>query len=58
MIIDGLLAAEPHLGIAKRVQDPNRYLYLTDDIMPQIEASTAPVSKPSLPSPFLSSNPI
>jgi len=49
MIIDGLLAAEPHLAIAQRVYDPKRYLYLTDDIMPQIEASTSPVSIIPLP---------
>ncbi|RDB20331.1 Deoxynucleoside triphosphate triphosphohydrolase SAMHD1 [Hypsizygus marmoreus] len=42
MIIDGLLAAEPHLHIADRVFDPEKYLHLTDDIMPQIEASTEP----------------
>jgi deoxynucleoside triphosphate triphosphohydrolase SAMHD1 len=46
MIIDGLLAAEPHLGIAKRVFDPKQYLFLTDDIMPRIEDSTDPVRLP------------
>lgn len=43
MIIDGLLAAESHLKIAERVFDPEAYLYLTDDIMPQIESSKDPV---------------
>ncbi|KAG6872253.1 hypothetical protein C0995_011512 [Termitomyces sp. Mi166 len=42
MIIDGLLEAEPHLQIAKHVYDPAKYLYLTDDIMGRIEASTDP----------------
>ncbi|KAG5350405.1 hypothetical protein C0989_011193 [Termitomyces sp. Mn162] len=42
MIIDGLLAAEPHLKIANRVDDPRKYLYLTDDIMGRIEESTDP----------------
>lgn len=47
MIIDALLAAEPHLGIAKRVFDPKQYLYLTDDIMPRIEDSTDPELAPA-----------
>ncbi|PPQ80277.1 hypothetical protein CVT26_008850 [Gymnopilus dilepis] len=42
MIIDGLLKAEPHLKIAERVLDPKKYLHLTDDIMPFIEASEDP----------------
>lgn len=45
MIIDGLLAAEPILKIAERVFQPDRYLHLTDDIMPQIEADPNPVSR-------------
>jgi hypothetical protein len=50
MIIDGLLAAEPHLGIAKRVYDPKKYLHLTDNIMPRIEETTDPVRLP-IPTP-------
>lgn len=46
MIIDGLLAADPYLGIAKRVYDPKQYLYLTDDIMLRIEDSDGPVRLP------------
>ncbi|KAG6846248.1 hypothetical protein H0H93_015064, partial [Arthromyces matolae] len=42
MIVDGLLAAEPHLQIAKQVYDPNKFLYLTDDIMARIESSSDP----------------
>ena len=44
MIIDALLSAEPHLKIAKRVFEPEKYLHLTDNIMPFIEASTEPVT--------------
>ena len=43
MIIDGLLLAKPHLKIADQIGDPNRYLYLPDDIMPRIEMSEDPV---------------
>ena len=37
MIVDALLAAEKKLKIAEQIRDPERYVYLTDDIMPQIE---------------------
>ncbi|KAF5371517.1 hypothetical protein D9615_009616 [Tricholomella constricta] len=40
MIIDALLAAEPHMQIARQVFCPDKYLHLTDNIMPQIEATT------------------
>ncbi|KAF8812642.1 HD-domain/PDEase-like protein [Phlegmacium glaucopus] len=42
MIIDALLSADPHLNIANRVFEPERYLHLTDTIMPLIEATTEP----------------
>ena len=45
MIIDALLAAEPHMHIAQQVFKPEKYVYLTDDIMPRIESSTEPVSR-------------
>lgn len=48
MIVDTLIAAEPHMKIAKRIFDRERYLFLTDDILTQIEASTAPVCLYSL----------
>ncbi|KAG6877685.1 hypothetical protein C0993_005105 [Termitomyces sp. T159_Od127] len=38
MIVDALLEADPYMQIAKRINDPKEYLYLTDDIMGQIEA--------------------
>ncbi|KAF9457401.1 hypothetical protein BDZ94DRAFT_233579 [Collybia nuda] len=47
MIIDGLLAAEPILKIAERVFQPERYLHLTDNIMPQIEADPNPELAPA-----------
>lgn len=43
MIVDALLAAEPFLKIAEQVNKPEKYVYLTDDIMPTIERSTEPV---------------
>ncbi|KAF8164734.1 hypothetical protein B0H34DRAFT_686383 [Crassisporium funariophilum] len=42
MIIDALLAAEPHMHIAERVFDPEEFLYLTDDIMPRIQSTREP----------------
>ncbi|EPQ59809.1 HD-domain/PDEase-like protein [Gloeophyllum trabeum ATCC 11539] len=47
MIIDALLAAEPHMKIAEQVFDPERYVYLTDDLMPRIEMSRDPELKES-----------
>ena len=43
MIVDALLLAEPHMHIAKRVNDPESFLYLTDHIMKEIEMSQQPV---------------
>ncbi|KAG9309841.1 hypothetical protein JVU11DRAFT_1149 [Chiua virens] len=40
MVIDALLAAEPHLKIANLVVDPKRYVFLTDDLLSKIEEST------------------
>lgn len=53
MIIDALLSADPHLDIAKRIFEPEKYLHLTDSIMPFIEATTDPASNPSLPSSYM-----
>jgi hypothetical protein len=44
MVIDALLAAEPHMKLAEQVDDPDEYVYLTDDIMPSIERTKSPVS--------------
>ncbi|CAL1701912.1 unnamed protein product [Somion occarium] len=42
MIVDTLLAAEQHMKIAERIRDPKRYVYLTESILTEIQASTAP----------------
>jgi hypothetical protein len=44
MIVDALLAAEPHLHIAEQVFKPEKFVYLTEDIMSTIERSTDDVS--------------
>jgi hypothetical protein len=44
MIIDALLAAEPFMKLAEQVDNPDEYVYLTDDIMPTIERTKSPVS--------------
>ena len=43
MIVDGLLAAEPHMKMAERTFDAHKYLYLTDDIISRIQSSEEPV---------------
>jgi hypothetical protein len=43
MIIDALIAAEPAMKIAGQIDDPARYVHLTDDIMPRIESTDCPV---------------
>lgn len=42
MVSDALLHADPYLKISERVRSPETYCYLTDSILTQIEASTAP----------------
>ncbi|KAI0002899.1 hypothetical protein BJV74DRAFT_813935 [Russula compacta] len=42
MLVDAMLAAEPHLKIASHIGDPKRYLGLTDDIRTEIQRSQAP----------------
>jgi hypothetical protein len=44
MIVDAMLAAEPYLKIASDINDPKKYLALTDDIKTEIQRSEAPVS--------------
>jgi deoxynucleoside triphosphate triphosphohydrolase SAMHD1 len=44
MIVDAMLAAEPYLKIASYINDPKKYLGLTDDIKTEIQRSQAPVS--------------
>jgi hypothetical protein len=43
MIVDALLAADPHMDISSRIYDPARFTYLSDDILLEVERSTAPV---------------
>ena len=43
MIVDALLAAEPKMRFARHIRNPKQYVYLTDDLMPRIEASEDPV---------------
>ena len=49
MVIDALLEAEPHLKIAKLVENPKRYVHLTDNLLNTIEASTDKVSLSRMP---------
>jgi len=42
MIVDALLAAEPHLKFSSYINDPKKYLGLTDDIRTEIQRSSAP----------------
>lgn len=44
MVIDAVLEAEPYLKIADLVENPKRYVFLTDNLLNQIEESTAEVS--------------
>ena len=44
MIIDAILAAEPYMKIAEQIEDPKKYMFLTDDIKLRIQANPAPVS--------------
>ena len=43
MVVDALLAAEPYLKFAKSIEDPKRYVYLTDHLLNKIEESTEKV---------------
>ena len=45
MIVDALLIADPYLRIAERIHFPDKYVYLTDDIMLRIEDTSCPVSR-------------
>ena len=43
MLVDALTLAEPAMNIARRLEDPKKYLYLTDEIKREIQASEDPV---------------
>ncbi len=51
MIVDALKLAEPVMNIARRLEDPKKYLHLTDRIQGEIEASEDPVCDVFLASP-------
>lgn len=46
MIVDALLAAEPVFHLAEAIDDPAKYLHVTDSIIEDIERRDDPVSKP------------
>lgn len=43
MVVDALLAAEPVFHIAESINDPSKYLYITDSILEDIERRDDPV---------------
>jgi len=45
MIVDALLAAEPALKFANHINNPKKFLYLTDHIMSEILSSDKPVGQ-------------
>ncbi|KAF8436802.1 hypothetical protein L210DRAFT_979380 [Boletus edulis BED1] len=47
MVIDALLAAEPFLKIADLVENPKRYVFLTDNLLNRIEESTEEELEPA-----------
>jgi hypothetical protein len=44
MVVDALLAADAYLKISEQIDDPHRYVLLTDSILEEIERSVNPVS--------------
>jgi deoxynucleoside triphosphate triphosphohydrolase SAMHD1 len=43
MVVDALLAADPILKLSEQITDPDRYVFLTDSIIEEIERSSRPV---------------
>lgn len=43
MVVDALLAADSFLRISEQIYDPQRYVFLTDSILEEIERSQDPV---------------
>lgn len=43
MIVDALLAAEPVFHLAEAIDDPQKYLHVTDSIIEDIERRDDPV---------------
>lgn len=44
MVVDALLEADPYLKLSEQIDDPSRYVLLTDSILEEIERSNEPVS--------------
>jgi hypothetical protein len=44
MVVDVLLTADPYMKLSQQIDDPNRYVFLTDSILEEIEKSSEPVS--------------
>ncbi|GJJ07932.1 hypothetical protein Clacol_002139 [Clathrus columnatus] len=42
MIVDALLKADPFMKISERIHDPKKFMFLTDDILLEVERSEAP----------------
>lgn len=47
MVMDALLAAEPHLKLANLVDKPDRYVFLTDNLLNKIQESTEKELEPA-----------
>lgn len=43
MIVDALLKADPLLKISERIFNPKKFMFLTDDIILEVERSESPV---------------
>jgi len=43
MVVDALLSADPHMKLSRQINDPNRYVFLTDSVLEEIERSSEPV---------------
>lgn len=44
MVVDALVAADAVLKLSQKIDDPDKYLHLTDSILETIENSHGPVS--------------
>lgn len=47
MVVDVLLAADPYMKLSQQIDDPSRYVFLTDSVLEDIEKSSEPVSRVS-----------
>ncbi len=45
MIVEALIAADPVYKISDAIDDPRKYLYITDSIIEDIERNPDPVSR-------------